>query len=200
MPRAAEARNDDVERRRLFDASPLRTLRVPEHLNAELAVHVLTLIYVGEQLNVAGTYFFARSQAHDATTDLEIADWLFMVDLSAYVFAVNAETWRRFCSGLGINSWALTTANHPSWFLRLCEERMPVNALSADALQARWRRWAVMLRGWSRPTPCWHDCAQHPKTYSSLTPAVRAPFHCRLQFLDLSGDLARLDGVTGLVR
>lgn len=47
---AADARNDDVEYRRLFQSSPPQEHLFPNHLLAEQGLHVLALIYVTEQL------------------------------------------------------------------------------------------------------------------------------------------------------
>src|SRR5262245_23467037 len=92
---AAEARGDEREYRRLFDASPLRVWHVAEHLLAEQALHVLALMYVGEQLDAAVSYFFALFQMANAD-DRRPQDWLLLAESAAYVFAVNADAWRRF--------------------------------------------------------------------------------------------------------
>jgi hypothetical protein len=62
----AEARRDDDEYRRLFEASALRTWRFSEHLLVEQALHLLALLYVGEQLGAAAGYFFAMWQMDGA--------------------------------------------------------------------------------------------------------------------------------------
>lgn len=133
---AAEARGDDREYRRLFDASPLRAWRFSEHLLAEQALHVLALIYVSEQLDAAATYFFALWHLAD-TDDPRPEEWRRAADASAYFFAVNADAWRRFGAELRVAPDALTAANYHGWFLRYCEENMPANAPAAEALQAR---------------------------------------------------------------
>jgi len=167
---AAEARGDEAEYRRLFDASPLRTWRGSEHLLAEQALHLLALIYVGEQLDAAANYFFALWQLDDAG-DPRPEDWLLlMIEVNAYFFTANAEAWRRFCGKLDIAADALTAANHPGWLLPVCEERMPAQAPTAEAVQARLRkagrevsqlvtadrllaRWRSRLRAMTRHAP-----------------------------------------------
>jgi hypothetical protein len=167
---AAEARGDEAEHRRLVDSSPLRTWRASEHLLAEQALHLLALIYVGEQLDAAASYFYALWQLDDAD-DPRPEDWLLlMIDVSAYFFTANAEAWRRFCRELDIAADALTAANHQGWFLPFCEERMPAHAPTAEAVQARLRkagrdvsqlvtadrllaRWRSRLRAMTRHAP-----------------------------------------------
>lgn len=133
---AAEARGDDAERRRLFDAAPLRTWRFSEHLLAEQALNVLAMLHITEQLDAAAGYFFAL-WCLDYVDDPCPENWLLSADALAYRFVVNADAWRRFCGELGIAADALTAANHRGWFLGYCEQHMPANAPTADALRAR---------------------------------------------------------------
>jgi hypothetical protein len=166
---AADARGDGAEYRRLFDTSPPRTWRFPAHLIAEHALHVLAMIYVGEQLDAAAGYFHALWRMGDAA-DPRPQDWLHAADASAYFFAANADAWRRFCAELDIAPDALTAANHRGWFLRYCEENLPANAPTAKALLARFREsgrdvpqlvtaddlladWRNLLRGMTRHAP-----------------------------------------------
>ena len=133
---AAEARGDEAEYRRLFNSSAPRAWRFPEHLLAEQALHVLALIYVGEQLDAAASYFFALWKMGDPD-ELGPRDWHLKADSCAYFFAANLDAWRRFCSGLGIAPEALTAANHRGRFLHFCEARMPANAPTLEGLQVR---------------------------------------------------------------
>jgi hypothetical protein len=134
---AAQARGDDAEYKRLFDASPRRTAHIPEHLLDEHSLHVLALIYLGEQLYLAASHFFFlfKLQAPD---DPQPEDWLIAAESNAYIFARNAEAWRRLCSELSIAPEALY---RPGPFLRYCEEKMQANAPTAEALQALFREW-----------------------------------------------------------
>lgn len=141
---AADARGDDPEYRRLFAASAMRTWHFPEHLMDELALNLLALIYVGEQLDAAATYFFAllgmEKTEYPRAQNLQL-----VAEGCAYFFVANAEAWRRFCAELDISADTLTAANHKGWFLRLCEEKMPADAPTAEALEARFREsgWEV---------------------------------------------------------
>src|SRR5262249_61978946 len=65
--------------------------------------------------------------------------WAWPAETHASLFAVNADAWRRFCTGLGIAPDALTAANHRGWLLRHCEEKMSEHAPTTDALRARFR-------------------------------------------------------------
>ena len=135
---AAQARGDDAEYQRLFDASALRTWRFSEHLLAEQALHVLTLQYVTEQLDAAVNYFFALWQSQNAD-DPRPEDWVQAVGVNSYFFTENAEAWRRFCAELDIAPDALVAGNYHGWFLGYCEEHMSANAPTAEVLQARFR-------------------------------------------------------------
>jgi hypothetical protein len=135
---AAGARGDTAEYDRLFGASPMRTWHFPEHLLAEQALHVLAMMYVGEQLDAAGSYFFAL-WCMGGADDPERGDWLLAAEGCAYFFTVNAEAWGRFCSELGIAPDSLTAANHCGWFLPYCLDRMPALAPTPQALEARFR-------------------------------------------------------------
>jgi hypothetical protein len=142
---AAEARGDQAEYQRLFNASALRTWRFSEHLLAEQALNVSAMIYVGEQLNAAASYFFDLWQMQDPD-DPRPEDWLIAAEACAYFFVANAEAWRRFCSELDIAPDALVAANHRGWFLRYCEENIPANAPTAEVMQARFQE-----IGWDSP-------------------------------------------------
>ena len=115
----------------------MHTWHFSEHLLAEAAVHVLALIYVGEQLDAAANYFFALWRQEDVN-DPQLEHWRQATEVYAYVFDANAGAWRRFCQGLGVAPEALTTANYSGWFLQYCEEMMPANSPTAEELQARY--------------------------------------------------------------
>jgi hypothetical protein len=135
---AAEARADNAEHGRLFNSSRIRLWHLPEHLLAEQALHVLALIYVGEQLDAAASYFHALWRLADSTYPRS-EEWLLIAEVNAYTFTANADAWRRFCTELGIQPESLVAANYFGWFLGYCEENMPRNAPSANALEERIR-------------------------------------------------------------
>jgi hypothetical protein len=107
IDRSAEARKDDAEYRRLFEASALRTWRSSEHLLVEQALHVLALLYAGEQLDAAAGYFFVMWQMDDVDPP-QSENWLLSAQACAYFFAANADAWRQFCSELSIAPEDLT--------------------------------------------------------------------------------------------
>jgi hypothetical protein len=69
--------------------------------------------------------------------DSQSEDWGLPAEAAAYFFTINTKAWNHFCADLDIVPQVLTSANHRSWLLRFCEERMPANAPSVEALQAR---------------------------------------------------------------
>jgi hypothetical protein len=134
---AAQDRGDETEHQRLLATSPLRSWRFSEHLLAEEALHILALIYIGEQLDAAANYFFANVQMFVADEARAQADWQLMADGNAYFFTANTQAWSRFCAELHTAPDALLAVNHQGWFLGYCQEHMPASAPSPEALQTR---------------------------------------------------------------
>jgi hypothetical protein len=163
---AAEARGDEVESDKLFRTSRVRTWRLNEHMMAEHALHVLSLVYITEQLDAAACYFFALWKMDDADDPCP-EDLVRVADVSAYLFTTNAEAWGRFCAELKIEPDALTAGNYRGWFLQFCESKMPDNAPSAETIRSRWmepstpivtaddllENWRDLLRQMSRHAP-----------------------------------------------
>ena len=123
---ASYGRGDETEAKLLANASPVRVWQFSEHWLAEQALHVLTLMYIGEQLEAAANYFFAVWRLAD-TEDLYPGDWWRAAQANAYFFTANCDAWQRFCGELGIVAAELTAANHRGWFLPYCEEHMAAN-------------------------------------------------------------------------
>ncbi len=121
---SAQARKDDVEYVRLFDASPIRSWKFAGHLLAEQALHIQALEYITQQLDLAGTYFFGlfKLLTADPPGDPQLA---LIVNASAYLFKVRHQAWQRFCDELKIPATALVAGNQEGWFLSYCEEHMP---------------------------------------------------------------------------
>jgi hypothetical protein len=136
---AAQARGDESEQQRLAASAPVRVWRLPDYAIGDLAANVLALVYVSEQLDYAANYWHALWRLEDAD-DADPATWRLAADVSAYVFARNAEAWRSFWQELHIDADALSAANHHGWLLRYCEERMPGVAPTREELAARLRR------------------------------------------------------------
>jgi hypothetical protein len=132
---AAEARGDDVESRRLSETSPIQTWWFSEHLIYEQALHVLALIYIGEQLDAAATYFFAHWRM-DVDDERSVEHWGRIAQAEAYFFTANSEAWRRLCAELGVDANDLIAANHNGRMLKNCEQQMPSHAPSAETMQS----------------------------------------------------------------
>lgn len=136
---AAKARGDQQEQQRLATSAPMRVGRVPDYVPGEIAANVLALVYVTEQLDYAANYWHALWR-HADPDDPGPASWQLAADLSAYIFARNAEAWRMFWQEMHIDADALTDANHHGWLLRFCEQRMPTVAPTREDLIERMRR------------------------------------------------------------
>ena len=158
---AVQARGDDTEARRLSDASPLCSLRFSEPVLPELALNMLALIYIGEQLEAAASYFFALWRLDD--------------EQDPQPENTNAEAWRRFCAELNINSDDLTAGKH---FPRYCVENMPANAPTAaeqqERLEARYgqRRPLVTV---DSLLASWRDMLRQATRHAPRRPAEARP-------------------------
>jgi hypothetical protein len=162
---AAQSRGDSLEHQRLKDSAPSRLWRLLDYCMGELALNVLALIYVGEQLDHAACYWHALWRLDDPDGPDE-ALWRLTAAVTSYVFSCNAEAWRRFCRGIHIDPDALTAANHHGWLLRFCEERMPGEAPTRDEVADHLREHGVadpepitvegLLADWRH---CFHVCA-----------------------------------------
>jgi len=158
---AAEQRQDQTEYQQLFDASPIQNWYLPEHLMAELSLHVLTLTYVTQQLEAAGIVFFALFQMNQQpSSDLDR-----MGEAAAYFFTINAQGWKGFCNQLGISSGVLVQGNYDGWLLSLCEQHMPNLAPTEAELRETFgdkqfvqsddvrKRWAQLFKQMTLRTP-----------------------------------------------
>lgn len=171
---AADARHDEVEYLRLFDASPIRTWYFSEHLLAEQALHVLTLTFVNEQLDAVACLFFALFQLshhHEQSAELE-----FLADCSAYFFNINAQAWKTFCHKIQVDPENLIASNHQGWILSLCathisdlvptqeeltKHSLPGQLVTAEDLSTRWLK---QLQNMTQSTPWDFQEAQHETT------------------------------------
>src|SRR5262249_17266254 len=71
-------------------------------------------------------------------------EWEWAADVAAYRFTIGLQAWKRFCGELQIDPDQLRKANHPTdWLLDFCEERMPGEAPTQEALAARLRQMGV---------------------------------------------------------
>jgi hypothetical protein len=131
---AADARGDDAERRRLFDSSLVRPAPMSQHLMPELALHLLSLQYIAVQLENAGIYFLCLMHALDEENRRPERDKLY-ADVDAFSFVREAEAWREFCGELQVDGAALTASNNAGWLLAFAEERMPLFAPDAGAME-----------------------------------------------------------------
>src|SRR5262245_40943983 len=91
------------------------------------------------KIELLSSYWHALWRLGDAD-DPDPESWALAADVSAYLFACNAEAWRSFWQGLHIDADALTGGNHGGWLLRDCEGRMPGVAPTREELAARLRR------------------------------------------------------------
>lgn len=128
----AEARDDTIEAEQLANATP----HGPEvHCRLTLALNVLALIYLHEQLNNMASYWHALWRLASPEEDGR-EDWLFVADVSAYFVTCNTEAWRLFCSELKVDPEHLKAGNYQGGLLSYWEERMPANAPSREELAA----------------------------------------------------------------
>lgn len=161
----ADQRQDEVEYQRLFHASPIKQWYFSEHLLAELALHVLTLNYITEQLDSAASLFLAlfnlQSESRDDIHSLEQ-----VAELSAYSFTCNLQSWKAFCDDLKVPADSLVQSNHVGSILPHLERLIPTITSTAEELQQAGlfpgtpitppdltRRWHQRLRDMVQCTP-----------------------------------------------
>ena len=138
----AQKRGDDAEATRLFDSAPARMIDLKHHQLGETVLHTLALVYVSEQLEAAGAYFFAAMKIVGGVEDLadeELRFLLFCYDVHAYVFHIKAQAWRKACEGLGLDPDHLVQSNYLGWLLPFCEGQMGTMAPSRERLEERFR-------------------------------------------------------------
>jgi hypothetical protein len=131
---AAEARVDELERRRLSDSAPIEAVKMPDYLMPLMALNTMSLMYITEQLDHLASYWHAVCQFL-ITEDKKRLHWKTSADAFAYVFSLNAEAWKRFCGGLNIDAAFLTTSNSLGCMLAFAESCMPNVAPSRDELR-----------------------------------------------------------------
>jgi hypothetical protein len=136
---AADDRGDDVEWRRLFGTSPIKSWKFSEHLMAEEALNTLALCHVIDQLEAAAIYFYALFQRFGEAPNRE-RDWALEADLHAFNFQTNAQAWKLLCGEAGIDPEALVRVNFKGWFLKYCEIHMPANVPAEEDLRTRMRQ------------------------------------------------------------
>jgi hypothetical protein len=147
---AAEARGDEVEQQRLANSAPVQLWRFADYLWPNMALNLLTLMYLTEQLDHLASFWHALWRLDGP--EEEWGDWQFTADVSAYVYCCNADAWRRFCGELGIDAEAQTAGNYRGKMLRLCEPWLRESAPTRDELAARLR-----ARGDADPEPVTAD-------------------------------------------
>jgi hypothetical protein len=131
---AAEKRGDEIEQQRLESSAPWGELHCRDYLFRAQMVHVLTLIYVTEQLDHLANYWHSNWRLK-ATPDERPEHWLTIRETSAYLFCCNAEAWRRFCQEQNFNHEQLIAQNYFGRILDYCTEHMPNNAPSREELE-----------------------------------------------------------------
>lgn len=136
---AAEARHDQVEHDRLFDSSPVKAWRFPEHFLASEALNVIALCHLVDLLEAAATYFFALFQRFGLEPNTE-RDWALEADLSAFTFQATAGAFRTFSGELGVDPAALVGLNYQGWFANYCAKHMPACAPPEGELRDRLRQ------------------------------------------------------------
>src|SRR5262249_31198633 len=107
---AASARNDGVERQRLAWSAPTCRFELPNYFGLSSGMQNLTLFHSIQLLDLAALYWHAAGmleqeeyfKGKEGTSSKERL--LGTACMLAYVFTVNVDGWKRFCSELEINA------------------------------------------------------------------------------------------------
>jgi hypothetical protein len=108
---AAAARGDEAELNRLVHSAPSKLFQLPDFYElAEAVVHA-SLLHLTELLNLAALFWqvqgmLAEWEALDEESDPS-KRLRATVGVFAYLFAVNLDGWRRFCSELRVDPESL---------------------------------------------------------------------------------------------
>ena len=130
---AAEERDDEVEQLLLENKTPRLIYRFPDTLFPILFLHVMTLMYVVEQLEHAGQFLHAEWRKLDhGDPD---GQWSLAAQASAYRFKIGLEGWLQFTEELGVNSDYLVAGNYHGCLLQLCDLNLSPLAPTADELK-----------------------------------------------------------------
>ena len=139
---AAEARGDQAEQHRLAREAPVWVSRLPDCRHGALAAHLLTLIYVTEQLEHLAAFWHAAWRLDDPDDDCP-DDWRLASDVAAYLFACNAKAWRAFCAGLGLDPDQLIAGNYRGDMLHYLGAGLEAFAPGRDELAAHFHEQGV---------------------------------------------------------
>jgi hypothetical protein len=106
---AATARGDEADRARLIGSAPTNTFRVPDYYGVAEGLRTLALLHVAEMLDLAARCWHASGLVAQEegfkgrAGQAEQAQWLDAERMLAYLFVVNADGWRCFCSELRVD-------------------------------------------------------------------------------------------------
>lgn len=145
---AAEAEGDEKELSVVKSLTPVKLYSLPTTMVPVAHLHILTLIYVWEQLEQLASFLHAmwqfsiavRSQEElgeepGGESDAESA-WLDIELVAAYRFRIGQEAWQLFCEGIGVDGNLLVASNYQGGMLEMAAGKISLVAPSEDDMPA----------------------------------------------------------------
>lgn len=133
-------RKDEAEEELLVAAAPVEKWALHHHSMTELMLHIMALLYVTEQLEHTGWYFWVALNIDDEGDLEDVNDMLGLMNTHSYCFRVKALGWRKFCESIEVDPDALVRANQSGTLLENCEKQMCEIAPTADELSSLLRK------------------------------------------------------------
>ena len=145
---AAEAKGDEKEQAVVKSLTPTGLYTLPSTTMPIAHLHILTLIYIWEQLEQTASFLHAmweyaiceiqgkNSEEKPNEQDVENpheescdgSGWLDIGMVAAYRFRIGQEAWELFCAGIGVDGQLLVEGNYQGGMLELAEGRMSLSA------------------------------------------------------------------------
>jgi len=130
---AAQAAGDRTQVGLLMHATPICTYLLPDTMMVEHLLHIMTLMYVSEQLEQAALCINAMFCDLIETDD----EWDYVGNIAAYLFRIGREGWHQFTKAIGVDANFLFKENHQGTMLEQYGDKICEIAPSAEELQAK---------------------------------------------------------------
>jgi hypothetical protein len=153
---AAEAKGDEKELAVVKSLAPTGVYTFPSTMLPIAHLHILTLVYIWEQLEQMASFLHAMwhfniavrmkdepkeeleptaepAEESDDELDAESA-WLDIGLVAAYRFRIGREAWEQFCEGIGVDGNLLVAGNYQGFMLEMGEGRLSSVAPSEDQM------------------------------------------------------------------
>jgi hypothetical protein len=130
---AAQAAGDQTQVQLLKHATPNYLYRLPDTIMVEQMLHIMTLMYVSEQLEWAAICINAMFCDLIETDD----ESDYIASIAAYLFRIGREGWLEFTQSIGVDAESLIKGNYQGGMLNEYGDKICEIAPSAEDLLAK---------------------------------------------------------------